>query len=59
MNEAHKISRRLDAARDGKVHVEEATDRELSRVYVGKPVLMRESLHVESRRKAKEERNAG
>ena len=41
MNEAHKISRRLDAARDGKVHVEEATDKELAEMYRNKPVLLK------------------
>ncbi len=51
MNEPRKVSRRLDAARDGRVHVEEASDKELAKTYRNRPVLMVASPHVVSRRK--------
>ncbi len=57
MNEVHKISRRLDAARDDRVHVEEADEHGSAGMYANRPVLLKESAHVVSRRKAREERD--
>ena len=51
MNEARRTSRRLDASRDGRVHVEEATDKELAKLYRDNPILQKASAHVVSRRK--------